>query len=71
MDEQIKFMQVVKQHRIRAAILFALGTGLRIGEMMALKWSDIDLCQAPRELSSKLCGSQILEELPYEMENAV
>ena len=45
MNEQIKFMQVVKQHRMRAAILFAMGTGLRVGEMLALKWSDVDLHQ--------------------------
>ncbi len=45
MDDQIKFIQVVKHHRMRAAILFGMGTGLRAGEMMALKWSDIDLHQ--------------------------
>lgn len=45
MDEQIKFMQTIKHHRMSAAIIFAMGTGIRVGEMVALKWSDVDLLQ--------------------------
>jgi len=30
-------------HRNRALFILVLGTGLRIGEVVALKWSDIDL----------------------------
>jgi integrase len=33
----------LENHRLKALFLLALGTGLRQGELLALKWSDIDL----------------------------
>ena len=34
--------QALNGHRLKCLILMALGTGLRQGELLALKWSDID-----------------------------
>ena len=41
-EEQKRFMEVIKNHKHRIEFLLTLGTGLRIGELVALKWNDID-----------------------------
>ena len=35
--------ETVKGHRLEAPILLALGTGLRRGELLGLRWGDVDL----------------------------
>jgi integrase len=43
-DEEIRILNVsLKNHRLKSIILLALGTGLREGELLGLKWTDIDL----------------------------
>lgn len=41
-DEQNKFIKAVSNHRLKALFLLALGTGLREGELLGLKWEDIN-----------------------------
>ncbi|MCL6447610.1 MAG: site-specific integrase [Armatimonadetes bacterium] len=42
--EQVqKFLEVAEQDRLYAAYLLELGTGLRRGELLALRWQDLDL----------------------------
>lgn len=41
LEEQKRFIKAISNHRLRGILLFALGTGLRMGELLALKWSDI------------------------------
>ena len=42
LEEQKKFMKVLSNDRMGNMYLFGLFTGLRRGELLALKWSDID-----------------------------
>lgn len=42
-EEQAAVMSVIPNERLGFAILFDLSTGLRIGELCGLKWSDFDL----------------------------
>ena len=42
-DEQREFIKVIENSRDRCLYYLALGTGLRLGELLGLKWSDIDL----------------------------
>lgn len=42
-EEQKKFMEAVKGHRLEALYLFALATGMRRGEILALTWDCIDM----------------------------
>lgn len=41
--EQEKFMDVIQGDRLEAAFLLDLATGLRIGELIALRWKDVNL----------------------------
>lgn len=40
--EILKFKESIENHRLKALFLLALGTGLRQGELLGLKWSDFD-----------------------------
>jgi integrase len=39
----VKLLPAITQDRLFAAIFLALGTGLRRGELLALRWKDVDL----------------------------
>lgn len=41
-DEQKQFEEVAKDYRLYSAFIINLDTGLRLGELLALKWDDID-----------------------------
>ncbi|MDU1412706.1 MAG: site-specific integrase [Clostridium sp.] len=43
LEEQQRFIEYIKGHENEALFLLALGTGLREGELLGLKWSDIDM----------------------------
>lgn len=40
--EQRKFIESIQGHKLQMLFLIALSTGLRLGELLALKWTDID-----------------------------
>ncbi len=42
-DEVKKFMEVAQKSKYYPAFLLEMGTGLRRGELLALRWSDLDL----------------------------
>lgn len=42
-EEQDKLIATIKNDRMGAAILFSLMTGVRRGELLSLKWSDVDM----------------------------
>ncbi|MEW6423663.1 MAG: tyrosine-type recombinase/integrase [Bacillota bacterium] len=42
-EEMDKFLSLAEQDRLYAAFLLELGTGLRRGELLALKWDNVDL----------------------------
>lgn len=41
-ENQKKFIKAIKGHKLEMIFLVALSTGARLGELLALKWSDID-----------------------------
>ena len=41
-EEQKQFIEMIKGDSMEVLFLVAIGTGLRIGELLGLKWSDID-----------------------------
>ena len=53
-EEQKAFIQACNGYRLEALFLFALGTGLRLGELLALKWSDIDFINKTVSINKSL-----------------
>jgi integrase len=53
-EEARKFMTGVAGHRLEAVFVTMLGTGLRRGEALALKWSDVDLTKATLTVARQL-----------------
>lgn len=43
LEEQQKFIKVIKGHEYEMLFITALNTGMRQGELLALTWSDVDL----------------------------
>jgi integrase len=43
LDQVTKLLPAISQDRLFAAIFLAFGTGLRRGELLALRWRDVDL----------------------------
>lgn len=42
-EEEARFLEVIEEDRLGTAFLLDLATGLRRGELLALRWSDVDL----------------------------
>lgn len=42
-EEQQKFLKAIQGHKYQMGFTLAIGTGLRLGELLGLKWSDIDV----------------------------
>lgn len=53
-DEQLRLLSVTHLHRLGFAIKFDLATGLRIGELCALKWSDLNYQKKTVKISRTL-----------------
>ncbi|NLG84116.1 MAG: site-specific integrase [Firmicutes bacterium] len=53
-EEQARFLAVLDRHRLGPAFLLILATGLRRGEALALRWSDLDLAAGVANISRSL-----------------
>ena len=53
-EDQTKLMSVLHTHRLGFAILFDLATGLRIGELCALRWTDVNFNKCTIKVSRTL-----------------
>ena len=53
-EEQRRLLQTIHLHRLGFAILLDLATGLRIGELCALKWSDVNFNKQTIKISRTL-----------------
>lgn len=53
-QEESALLSVIQLHRLGAAIAFDLATGLRIGELCALRWSDLNFSTRTIKISRTL-----------------
>lgn len=60
-DEQNQFIKAVENHRLRALFLLGLGTGLREGEIIGLKWSDINYKECTVSVKRAIKGVTLIE----------
>ena len=61
-QEQEKFLEAIKGHELELLYIVALGTGLRIGEVLGLKWSDIDFKNNELHVNRSLQKAAIYED---------
>lgn len=54
LNEQMALMNVLHLHRLGFAIMFDLATGLRVGELCALRWSDVNFNRKTIKISRTL-----------------
>lgn len=79
-DDQFRLLEALKGVDLELLITFALGTGLRLGEVLGLKWSDIDFKEhtlsvqrsVRRIVEIQRDGSRnrVLKEVPPKTENS-
>ena len=62
LDDQRKFIKAIQNHKFKVLFLTALGTGLREGELLALKWSDIDFIENTVSVSKTIKRVPIIEK---------
>lgn len=53
-QEQEDFTQNIKGHPLEAAFIIAMATGIRLGELLALRWDDIDLEENTLNINSSI-----------------
>lgn len=64
-EEAIKFLDAAKSSRHRTLVTLALFTGLRLGEMLALRWENVDLKEGIiKVIKSKTKAGERLVPLP-------
>ena len=61
-DQQNEFLEIIKGHEFEILFLLALGTGLRRGELLALRWSDIDFENKTINVDSNIQQAYIFED---------
>lgn len=61
-NEEIEILKsILENHRLKTLILLALGTGLRQGELLALKWSDINFTTKELKVEKSIKQVNIIE----------
>lgn len=65
--DQIKFINTIKGHDLEMLFLTALSTGARLGELLALKWSDIDFNNGKMEIVRTLSRARNQYTRVYEI----
>lgn len=74
-EEQQSFLEAIKGHELEMLFITTLGTGLRIGEILGLKWSDIDfksnelhvnrsIQKVAKYENDKIVGYEVIEQTP-------
>lgn len=79
-DDQLRLLESLKGIDLELLITFALGTGLRLGEVLGLKWSDIDFKEHTLSVQRSVrrvveiqrdgTRERILKEVPPKTENS-
>ncbi|MBY0756950.1 site-specific integrase [Clostridium sardiniense] len=62
LEEQRQFIKAIQEHKFKCLFLMALGTGLREGELLALKWIDIDFVENTVSVSKTIKRVPIIEK---------
>jgi integrase len=55
-DQPRRFLEAAKRERLEALLLLAITTGMRRGELLALRWKDVDLDRGTLAVTGSLQG---------------
>lgn len=79
-DDQLRLLEALKGVDLELLITFALGTGLRLGEVLGLKWNDIDFKEHSLSVKRSVrrvveiqrdgIRNRVLKEVPPKTENS-
>jgi integrase len=61
-DEQCKLLNVLGEERLRSAFILALASGVREGELLAIRWQDIDLKEGIINIRQSLKRVKVFDE---------
>jgi integrase len=62
LEEQGQFIKAIQDERLKAAFILCLGSGLRLGELLALRWEDVDLQEEIIKVRQSLNRLKTLDE---------
>ncbi|WP_315110214.1 site-specific integrase [Clostridium intestinale] len=62
LEEQKKFLSSINEHKYKLMFIFALSTGVRIGELVGLKWSDVDFNKGVLTINKSMSRAYKIEE---------
>jgi len=62
LEEETQFIQAIQNERLKAAFILCLGSGLRLGELLALRWEDVDLDEGIIKVRQTLNRLKTLDE---------
>jgi len=63
LDEQNRFIKCMESHRLYAAFILLLSTGIRIGELLALTWDNVDLDNTIIKITQNLQRVKIFDDV--------
>lgn len=61
LEEENKLLSSIKNHKYKMVFILALGTGLRMGELIALKWSDINFKNKTLDVNRAMSRAYVFE----------
>lgn len=62
LEEQIKFLEAVKNDRLCSTFTLALASGVRLGELLAIRWQDVDFKEGVIKIRQALSRVKVLDE---------
>ncbi len=66
-DQAMQLLKAAREHRLEALLTLAVATGMRRGELLSLRWQDINLadaCLHVRHTMNRILGHGIVESEP-------
>lgn len=61
-EEQTIFLNCVKSHRLNAAFILLLSTGIRVGELLALSWDNVNIEEGTIRITQNVQRIKVFDE---------
>jgi integrase len=61
-EQELRFLQTAYKDRLGVAFILSLATGLRVGELLALRWEDVDLDKSILNVKQSIGRVKLFDE---------